>query len=204
MAFTADEIANINNTTLKAYLNKGTLFKQNVQNKPMLDAFNRTAGSFPGGNGFQVSIGVKSGQGGGSLQGYSGDDKVSYYNPATAKRVEYTGKEHHIGMVMTFSELKQNGIEVTVNDSLQGFIKRNELAKERSEQRPDRFAVGEKVDARIISIDPKTHKLTLSIKAREVEEEKQAMAEFGSADSGASLGDILGAALKKKQGEEKK
>lgn len=113
MAFTADEIANINNTTLKAYLNKGTLFKQNVQNKPMLDAFNRTAGSFPGGNGFQVSIGVKSGQGGGSLQGYSGDDKVNYYNPATAKRVEYTGKEHHIGMVMTFSELKQNGIEVT-------------------------------------------------------------------------------------------
>ena len=91
----------------------------------------------------------------------------------------------------------ENGIEVSVNDSLSGFIKRNELAKDRSEQRPDRFAVGEKVDARIISIDSK-HKLTLSIKAREVEEEKQAMAEFGSADSGASLGDILGAAIKAK------
>ncbi len=94
--------------------------------------------------------------------------------------------------------VQENGIEVSVNDSLQGFIKRNELAKDRSEQRPDRFAVGEKVDARIIAIDPKNHKLTLSIKAREVEEEKQAMAEFGSADSGASLGEILGAALKAK------
>ena len=94
--------------------------------------------------------------------------------------------------------VQKNGIEVSVNDSLQGFIKRNELAKDRSEQRPDRFAVGEKVDARIITIDPKNHKLTLSIKAREVEEEEQAMAEFGSADSGASLGEILGAALKAK------
>ena len=93
--------------------------------------------------------------------------------------------------------VQENGIEVSVNDSLQGFIKRNELAKDRSEQRPDRFAVGEKVDARIISIDSK-HKLTLSIKAREVEEEKQAMAEFGSADSGASLGDILGAAIRRR------
>jgi small subunit ribosomal protein S1 len=104
------------------------------------------------------------------------------------------------GQVVTciVKAITDNGIEVTVND-LPGFIKRNELAKERSEQRPDRFAVGEKVDARITAIDPKSHKLTLSIKQREVEEEKQAMAEFGSADSGASLGDILGAALKKKQ-----
>lgn len=112
MPFTADEIANINNISLKHYIDKGTLFTQNVQNKPMLDAFNRTAGSFTGGNGLAVSLGVKSGQGGGSLQGYNGDDKVGYYNPATAKRVEYTGREHHIGMVMTFSELKQNGIQV--------------------------------------------------------------------------------------------
>ena len=104
------------------------------------------------------------------------------------------------GQVVTciVKAVQENGIEVSVNDSLQGFIKRNELAKDRSEQRPDRFAVGEKVDARIIAIDAKSHKLTLSIKAREVEEEKAAMAEFGSADSGASLGDILGAALKAK------
>jgi len=107
------------------------------------------------------------------------------------------------GQVVTcvITAVQDNGIEVSVNDALQGFIKRNELAKERSEQRPDRFAVGEKVDARITAIDAKSHKLTLSIKAREVEEEKQAMAEFGSADSGASLGEILGAALKKKQSE---
>jgi len=110
------------------------------------------------------------------------------------------------GQVVTcvVKAVTDNGIEVTVNDNLQGFIKRNELAKDRSEQRPDRFAVGEKVDARIILIDPKSHKLTLSIKAREVEEEKAAMAEFGSADSGASLGDILGAALKRKQESAKK
>src|SRR5439155_12095145 len=107
------------------------------------------------------------------------------------------------GQVVTciVKAVTDNGIEVTVND-LPGFIKRNELAKDRSEQRPDRFAVGEKVDARIIMIDPKSHKLTLSIKQREVEEEKAAMAEFGSADSGASLGDILGAALKKKAKKE--
>jgi len=110
------------------------------------------------------------------------------------------------GQVVTcvVKAVTDNGIEVTVNDNLQGFIKRNELAKDRSDQRPDRFAVGEKVDARIIMIDAKSHKLTLSIKAREVEEEKQAMADFGSADSGASLGDILGAALKKKQENAKK
>ncbi len=95
-----------------------------------------------------------------------------------------------------------SGIEVTINDTVAGFIKKNELAKERSEQRPDRFAVGEKVDARITTIDTKTRKLQLSIKAREVEEEKVAMAEYGSTDSGASLGDILGAALKLKKGND--
>jgi small subunit ribosomal protein S1 len=107
------------------------------------------------------------------------------------------------GQIVTcvVKEVGEFGLEVLVNDSLPGFIKKNELAKERSEQRPDRFAVGEKVDARIISIDAKSRKLTLSIKSREVEEEKQAMADFGSTDSGASLGDILGAAIKQKQKE---
>mgnify|MGYP000026484665 FL=1 len=62
---------------------------------------------------------------------------------------------------------------------------------------PDRFAVGEKVDAQVTQFDAKTRKLTLSIKAREVSEEKKAMAEYGSQDSGASLGDILGAALQR-------
>lgn len=112
MPLPADVIANINASALKNYLDRGKVFKQNVQNKPMLDAFNRTAGRFSGGNDLVVSMGVKSGQGGGSLQGYSGDDQVSYYNPATTKRVEYQGKEHHIGTTMTMTELKNDGIEV--------------------------------------------------------------------------------------------
>lgn len=78
-------------------------------------------------------------------------------------------------------------------------IRKSDLSRDRSEQRPDRFAVGEKVDAKITQIDNKTRKLTLSIKAREVEEEKKAMADYGSSDSGASLGDILGAALKQRE-----
>jgi small subunit ribosomal protein S1 len=97
----------------------------------------------------------------------------------------------------TVTAVVDGGIEVSVQDGLSGFIKKADLSRERSEQRPDRFAVGEKVDAKIVQVDAKTRKLTLSIKAREVEEDKQAMAEFGSSDSGASLGDILGAALSK-------
>ena len=102
------------------------------------------------------------------------------------------------------SGIEETGINVDVN-GMKGFIKKTDLAKERSEQKPDLFAVGEKVDAKVMTIDAKTHKLTLSIKAREVQEEKQALEEFGSTDSGASLGDILGAALKnaKKAKEEK-
>jgi small subunit ribosomal protein S1 len=97
----------------------------------------------------------------------------------------------------TVTAVVDGGIEVSVQDGLSGFIKKADLSRERSEQRPDRFAVGEKVDAKIVQVDPKSRKLTLSIKAREVEEDKQAMAEYGSSDSGASLGDILGAALNK-------
>jgi small subunit ribosomal protein S1 len=84
-----------------------------------------------------------------------------------------------------------------------GFIRKTELSRDRSEQRADRFAVGEKVDAKVTQIDQKNRKVTLSIKAREVEEEKKAMQEYGSSDSGASLGDILGAALRERDGPEK-
>jgi small subunit ribosomal protein S1 len=103
----------------------------------------------------------------------------------------------------TVSAVHDNGIDVTAADGVPGFIRKAELSRDRSEQRSDRFAVGEKVDAKITAIDKATRKLTLSIKAREVEEEKKAMAEFGSSDSGASLGDILGAALKRQGGKEK-
>jgi len=94
--------------------------------------------------------------------------------------------------------ITDGGIEVQVGDGMPGFIRKSDLSRDRSEQRPDRFAVGEKVDAKVTAVDKATRKLSLSIKAREVEEEKKAMAEYGSSDSGASLGDILGAALKKK------
>jgi small subunit ribosomal protein S1 len=94
--------------------------------------------------------------------------------------------------------IQSNGIEVKVNDVLTGFIRRAELARDKSDQRPDRFAVGEKVDAKIIQVDKASRKLSLTIKGKEVEEEKQAMAEFGSSDSGASLGDILGAAIRRR------
>jgi hypothetical protein len=111
MAFTADEIANINNASLEHFIRKGKVAIQNVQNKPMLKAFDAAAKTFPGGKEF-VSVGVISGQGGGSLQGYSGDDQVSYYNPTGNKRARYAWKEHHIGMVVTHTELKIDGIDI--------------------------------------------------------------------------------------------
>ena len=101
----------------------------------------------------------------------------------------------------TVSAITDGGIEVTAGEGVPGFIRKAELSRERSEQRPDRFAEGEKVDAKITQIDASSRKLTLSIKALEVQEEKQAMQEFGSSDSGASLGDILGAALEKKSND---
>ena len=99
----------------------------------------------------------------------------------------------------TVTEVNDGGIEVSVQDGMTGFIRKSDLSRDRSEQRPERFAVGDKVDAKITNIDNKSRKLSLSIKSREVEEEKQAMADYGSSDAGASLGDILGAALKQKE-----
>lgn len=103
------------------------------------------------------------------------------------------------GAVVTgvVSAIEENGIEVDVN-GIKGYIKRSDLSRDRSEQKTERFAIGEKVDAKVTLFDAKTRKLNLSIKAREVDEEKQAMEEFGSTSAGASLGDILGAALAKK------
>jgi small subunit ribosomal protein S1 len=98
----------------------------------------------------------------------------------------------------TIAVISDNGLDVTVGDNIKGFIKKNDLARERNDQRTDRYGVGDKVDATVTNIDKKQRKINLSIKAREIEEEKKAMAEFGSSDSGASLGDILGAALAKK------
>ena len=84
-------------------------------------------------------------------------------------------------------------------DGMKSFIRRSDLSRDRAEQRPERFTKGDKVDARVTNIDPKTRKVGLSIKAREIAEEKEAVEQYGSSDSGASLGDILGAALKKRE-----
>ncbi|HEY5597209.1 MAG TPA: 30S ribosomal protein S1 [Kiloniellales bacterium] len=97
----------------------------------------------------------------------------------------------------TVRQVQDNGIEVALGDGAIGFIRKAELSRDRSEQRPDRFAVGEKVDAKITAVDAKTRKVALSIKQREADEEKKAMADYGSAESGASLGEILGAAISK-------
>ena len=97
-------------------------------------------------------------------------------------------------------EVKEGGIEVKIADTdLTAFIRRADLSRDRSEQRPERFAKGEKVDARVTNFDKKTRKISVSIKALEIAEEKEAVAQYGSTDSGASLGDILGAALKARQ-----
>jgi len=129
----------------------------------------------------RISLGVKQLNGDPMTQGAAGEMKK--------------------GSVVTCEviEIKEAGIEVKIVDTdLTSFVKRSELARERGDQRPERFAVGQKVDARVTQFDRKTHKVTVSIKALEVAEEKEAMAQYGSADSGASLGDILGAALKQR------
>ncbi len=97
------------------------------------------------------------------------------------------------------TKVEQNGIEVKVDEVLTGFIRRAELARDRGDQRPDKFASGEKVDAKGTAVDRAARRLTLTIKGKEVEEEREAMREYGSADSGASLGDILGAAIRRRR-----
>jgi small subunit ribosomal protein S1 len=135
----------------------------------------------------RISLGVKQLQGDPMSQGAAGEMKK--------------------GSVVTceVTEVKEAGIDVKIaGTDLTAFIKRADLARDRGEQRPERFSVGQKVDARVTQFDRKTHKLGVSIKALEVAEEKEAMAQYGSADSGASLGDILGAALKQRAGENEK
>ncbi|MBU8544353.1 MULTISPECIES: 30S ribosomal protein S1 [Roseomonadaceae] len=102
----------------------------------------------------------------------------------------------------TVTKIEPNGIEVKVDEVLIGFIRRAELARDRVDQRPDRFAVGEKVDAKITAVDRAGRRLALTIKGKEVEEEREAVREYGTTDSGASLGDILGAAIRRRSQSE--
>tara|TARA_B100000676_G_C18062241_1_gene838578 strand:+ start:275 stop:2011 length:1737 start_codon:yes stop_codon:yes gene_type:complete len=115
----------------------------------------------------------------------------------------FNSKEDKTGQIATctVTGIHEHGVEVNVFDQLPGYVRRSDLSRERSEQRPDRYAVGDKFDAKVVQMDQTNRRVTLSVKALEVEEEKQAMEEFGSTDSGASLGDILGAALRDKQEE---
>ena len=100
----------------------------------------------------------------------------------------------------TVVAVQENGLEVKIGDSeLTTFVKRSDLSRDRSEQRPERFNVGDKVDAAITSVDKASRRITVSIKALEIAEEKQAVAQYGSSDSGASLGDIFKAAIKKRE-----
>ena len=98
-------------------------------------------------------------------------------------------------VTVTVTKIEDGGIEVEY-DGMKSFIRRSDLSRDRAEQRPERFSVGNHVDARVTNIDKNTRRLGLSIKAREIAEEKEAVEQYGSSDSGASLGDILGAALK--------
>jgi small subunit ribosomal protein S1 len=98
-------------------------------------------------------------------------------------------------ITVTVTKIEDGGIEVEY-EGMKSFIRRSDLSRDRAEQRPERFQVGDHVDVRVTNIDSKTRKLGLSIKAREIAEEKEAVEQYGSSDSGASLGDILGAALK--------
>jgi len=112
MPISPDVLVEINNTTLENYIDKGKVFKQNVSNKPLLKDFNAKAGAFAGGKEF-VSFAVKDGRGGGTLQGYSYDDQVNYYDPATIKRARFPWREHHLGVTLTHTELKIDGIDIT-------------------------------------------------------------------------------------------
>jgi small subunit ribosomal protein S1 len=104
----------------------------------------------------------------------------------------------------TVTQVQENGLEVKFGEAdATAFIKRSDLSRDRSEQRPERFSVGDKFDAQITQIDRTTKKITVSIKAMEINEEKEAVAAYGSSDSGASLGDILGAAMKKRAVDDK-
>ncbi|WP_321394522.1 30S ribosomal protein S1 [Emcibacter sp.] len=117
-----------------------------------------------------------------------------------------TGLKKGGTVTCTVTKVTENGLEVTVGEddqAMDAFIRRSDLSRDRSEQRPERFSVGDKVDALVTSVDKKSRKVGLSIKQLEISEEKEAVAQYGSSDSGASLGDILGAALAEGKEEDK-
>jgi small subunit ribosomal protein S1 len=115
------------------------------------------------------------------------------------------GAEFRKGQILTVEvvEVSSGGIDVAFGEgnALRTFIRKSDLSRDRSEQRPDRFAVGDRIDAMVTAFDKASRRVSLSIKAMELADEKEAIAQFGSSDSGASLGDILGAALRERTGK---
>ena len=99
----------------------------------------------------------------------------------------------------TVTKVEANGIEVKVEEILTGFIRRAELARDRQDQRPEKYGIGETLEAKVVAVDRAARRLSLTVKGREVEEEREAIKEFGTVDSGASLGDILGAAIRRQR-----
>lgn len=116
MAFTAGELTNISNAALDYFYNKGDTFKQSIQAKPLLRFLEGSAKSFPGGKG-NISLAVKGAYGAGGVNdhvvGYTHNDAVNFYTPANIQRVNYPWREHHIGLTLTHTELKIDGISVT-------------------------------------------------------------------------------------------
>ncbi|MDG1438691.1 MAG: 30S ribosomal protein S1, partial [Emcibacteraceae bacterium] len=108
-----------------------------------------------------------------------------------------TGLKKGGTVTCTVTVVTENGLEVTIgeDEGMKAFIRRSDLSRDRAEQRPERFSVGDKLDAKVTTLDKKARKVNLSIKQLEISDEKEAVAQYGSSDSGASLGDILGAAL---------
>lgn len=116
MAFTAGELTNIANSMLDYYMNKGDTFKQTIQDKPLLSVFEGKAKTFSGGKG-DISIGIVGAYGAGgvndTLKGFTHDDTVNFYTPANNLRAAYPWREHHIGLTLTHTELKIDGLSVT-------------------------------------------------------------------------------------------
>jgi small subunit ribosomal protein S1 len=143
----------------------------------------------------RISLGIKQLTKGGA------SDAPSAHSSAASSSAPSTGEPRKNAIVTCeVTSVNDGGVEVKLVESgLTSFIRRGDLSRDRDEQRPERFSAGQKVDARVLSYDKKSGKVQVSIKALEIAEEKEAVAQYGSTDSGASLGDILGAALKAKK-----
>ena len=115
--------------------------------------------------------------------------------------MDSSGFNRNDTVTCTVTEVTSGGIEVTFGDDgvVKSFIRKSDLSRDRAEQRPERFAVGDKVDARVTNVDKASRRVSLSIKALEIADEREAVEQYGSSDAGASLGDILGAALRENE-----